>query len=91
MELVGPNVAAEKREHFGAWHRFLLLTAAPALAAALALALAPESPRFLLEAGRDVEAMMVYQCEVALTVAARDAPIVGSIYKNTVKTVISSV
>ncbi|XP_015602598.1 synaptic vesicle glycoprotein 2B isoform X2 [Cephus cinctus] len=57
----GEMVVLENKEHFSAWHRFLLLCCLPALCATVGLVFLPESPRYLIEAGRDVEAMMVYQ------------------------------
>ncbi|XP_046480590.1 synaptic vesicle glycoprotein 2B isoform X1 [Neodiprion pinetum] len=57
----GEMVVLENKEHFSAWHRFLLLCCLPALSATIGLVFLPESPRYLVEAGRDVEAMMVYQ------------------------------
>ncbi|XP_008207955.1 synaptic vesicle glycoprotein 2B isoform X2 [Nasonia vitripennis] len=57
----GEMVVLENKEHFSAWHRFLLFCCLPALCATVGLIFLPESPRYLVEAGRDVEAMMVYQ------------------------------
>ncbi|XP_076241960.1 synaptic vesicle glycoprotein 2B isoform X2 [Calliopsis andreniformis] len=57
----GEMVVLENKEHFSAWHRFLLLCCLPALCSTIGLIFIPESPRYLVEAGRDVEAMMVYQ------------------------------
>lgn len=57
----GEMVVLENKEHFSAWHRFLLLCCMPALISTIGLIFLPESPRYLIEAGRDVEAMMVYQ------------------------------
>ncbi|XP_043506088.1 synaptic vesicle glycoprotein 2C-like [Polistes fuscatus] len=57
----GEMVVLENKEHFSAWHRFLLLCCLPALCSTVGLIFLPESPRYLVEAGRDVEAMMVYQ------------------------------
>lgn len=57
----GEMVVLENKEHFSAWHRFLLLCCLPAACATIGLVFLPESPRYLVEAGHDVEAMMVYQ------------------------------
>ncbi|KAJ9598659.1 hypothetical protein L9F63_010674, partial [Diploptera punctata] len=57
----GEGVVLENKEHFSAWHQFLLVCSLPSLAAIIGLVFMPESPRYLLEAGREVEAMMVYQ------------------------------
>lgn len=60
----GEMVVLENKEHFSAWHRFLLLCCLPALCSTIGLIFLPESPRYLIEAGRDVEAMMVYQVKI---------------------------
>ncbi|XP_014224341.1 synaptic vesicle glycoprotein 2B-like isoform X1 [Trichogramma pretiosum] len=57
----GEMVVLENTEHFSAWHRFLLFCCLPAFCATVGLIFLPESPRYLVEAGRDVDAMMVYQ------------------------------
>lgn len=57
----GEMIVLENKEHFSAWHRFLFLCCLPALFATIGLIFLPESPRYLIEAGHDVEAMMVYQ------------------------------
>ncbi|CAD6233449.1 GSCOCG00007199001-RA-CDS [Cotesia congregata] len=57
----GEMVVLENKEHFSAWHRFLLMCWVPAVCATISLIFIPESPRYLIEAGHDVEAMMVYQ------------------------------
>ncbi|GIY50260.1 synaptic vesicle glycoprotein 2A [Caerostris darwini] len=43
------------------WRVFLVVCSAPALLTVFGLFFLPESPRFLLESGQDVEAMYVYQ------------------------------
>lgn len=57
----GEMVVLENKEHFSAWHRFLMFCCLPAFCATAGLIFLPESPRYLVEAGRDVEAMMVFQ------------------------------
>ncbi|XP_014217392.1 synaptic vesicle glycoprotein 2C-like isoform X2 [Copidosoma floridanum] len=57
----GEMVVLENKEHFSAWHRFLMFCCLPAFSATVGLIFLPESPRYLVEVGRDVEAMMVYQ------------------------------
>ncbi|KDR10619.1 synaptic vesicle glycoprotein 2B-like [Zootermopsis nevadensis] len=57
----GIGVVIDNKEHFSAWHQLLLLCSLPSLVAIIGLVFLPESPRYLLEAGREVEAMMVYQ------------------------------
>lgn len=57
----GIGVVIENKEHFSAWHQFLLVCSLPSLTAIIGFVFLPESPRYLLEAGREVEAMMVYQ------------------------------
>ncbi|XP_011301471.1 synaptic vesicle glycoprotein 2B-like isoform X1 [Fopius arisanus] len=57
----GEMVVLENKEHFSAWHKFLLFCCLPAVCSTIGLVFLPESPRYLVEAGHDVEAMMVYQ------------------------------
>ncbi|XP_063237443.1 synaptic vesicle glycoprotein 2C-like [Bacillus rossius redtenbacheri] len=57
----GADVVQESKEHFSAWHQLLLVCCLPSAAAVVGLVFLPDSPRYLLEAGREVEAMMVYQ------------------------------
>jgi len=65
----GEMVVLENKEHFSAWHRFLLLCCLPAVCSTIGLIFLPESPRYLVEAGRDVEAMMVYQvCAIQMAI-----------------------
>ncbi|XP_032525194.2 synaptic vesicle glycoprotein 2A-like [Danaus plexippus] len=57
----GHDALIENKEHFSAWHRYLLVCTIPILASLVSLIWTPESPRYLLDVGRDVDAMMVYQ------------------------------
>ncbi|XP_037092099.1 synaptic vesicle glycoprotein 2B-like [Pollicipes pollicipes] len=57
----GVMVVIEERAHFSSWRVFLLVCNLPSILALLGLTFMPESPRFLLEAGREIEAMRVYQ------------------------------
>ncbi|CAH2056330.1 unnamed protein product, partial [Iphiclides podalirius] len=57
----GAGALRENREHFSAWHRYLLLCTLPILASLVSLIWTQESPRYLLDVGREVDAMMVYQ------------------------------
>ncbi|KAH7944805.1 hypothetical protein HPB49_000746 [Dermacentor silvarum] len=59
--IAGANLLGLGRLHFSSWRVFLLICSFPAIVSVLGLAFLPESPRFLLEMGRDVEAMCVYQ------------------------------
>ncbi|XP_052754217.1 synaptic vesicle glycoprotein 2A-like isoform X3 [Galleria mellonella] len=61
LPLTGATTLIENKEHFSAWHRYLLLCTLPILASLISLIWTPESPRYLLEVGREVDAMMVYQ------------------------------
>lgn len=61
VPMTGQLVMLENREHFSAWHRYLLLVTLPTFAAVFGLFWLPESPRYLLECGREVEALAVYQ------------------------------
>ena len=62
----------EERAHFSSWRVFLLVCNLPSILALLGLTFMPESPRFLLEAGREIEAMRVYQVSVTLWSQCRD-------------------
>ncbi|CAG0893512.1 unnamed protein product [Darwinula stevensoni] len=57
----GVMVVENEKEHFSRWREFLLVCSLPSFLAVIGLIFMPESPRFLLDTGRDVEAMMVYQ------------------------------
>ena len=61
VPLTGQAVMLENKEHFSAWHRYLLFMTLPTLASILGLFWLPESPRYLLESGREVEALQIYQ------------------------------
>ncbi|XP_060808652.1 synaptic vesicle glycoprotein 2C [Amyelois transitella] len=61
LPLTGASTLIENKEHFSAWHRYLLLCTLPILASLVSLIWTQESPRFLLDVGREVDAMMVYQ------------------------------
>ncbi|XP_013136609.1 PREDICTED: synaptic vesicle glycoprotein 2C-like [Papilio polytes] len=57
----GVDALRENKEHFSAWHRYLLLCTLPILASLVSLIWTQESPRYLLDVGREVDAMIVYQ------------------------------
>lgn len=57
----GAETLIENKEHFSAWHRYLLLCTLPILASLVSLIWTQESPRYLLDVGREVDAMVVYQ------------------------------
>lgn len=57
----GQMVIIENKEHFSAWHRYLLFSSLPTFASILGLFWLPESPRYLLENSREVEALSIYQ------------------------------
>ncbi|GFT03712.1 synaptic vesicle glycoprotein 2B [Trichonephila clavipes] len=50
-----------KRLQFGRWRKFLLICSIPAIVSAVGVSFLPESPRFLLEMGRNSEAIYVYK------------------------------
>lgn len=62
----GQKVVLENKEHFSAWHRYLLLSTLPTFASILGLFWLPESPRYLLENSREVEALTIYQVWIFL-------------------------
>ncbi|KAB7497819.1 Synaptic vesicle glycoprotein 2B [Armadillidium nasatum] len=57
----GITVVLDEQHHFSSWRMFLVVCSLPSFVAVIGLYFMPESPRFLLEKGRDVEAMMVYK------------------------------
>ena len=59
--ITGISVVLDELHHFSSWRVFLVVCSLPAFAAVLGLYYMPESPRYLLEQGRDVEAIMVYK------------------------------
>ncbi|XP_038217566.1 synaptic vesicle glycoprotein 2C-like [Zerene cesonia] len=61
LPFTGAEALIENKEHFSAWHRYLLLCMLPLLASLISLIWTQESPRYLLDVGREVDAMMVYQ------------------------------
>lgn len=61
VPLTGQMVIVDNKEHFSSWHRYLLLLSLPTLASILGLFWLPESPRYLLENNREVEALSIYQ------------------------------
>jgi Sugar (and other) transporter. len=64
-------VVIENKEHFSAWHQVLLVCSLPSLVTIIGFVFLLESPRYLLEAGREVEAMMVYQVIIFRAVLPR--------------------
>ncbi|XP_060529867.1 synaptic vesicle glycoprotein 2C-like [Cylas formicarius] len=61
MPTLGEDLVNDNREHWSSWHRFLILSALPTIGCIIGLLWASESPRYLLEASREVEALAVYQ------------------------------
>ncbi|CAG9860560.1 unnamed protein product [Phyllotreta striolata] len=61
MPTDGAEIVQDNREHWSSWHRFLLLSIIPTISCIIGLMWASESPRYLLEASREVEALAVYQ------------------------------
>nr|XP_023030215.1 synaptic vesicle glycoprotein 2B-like isoform X2 [Leptinotarsa decemlineata] len=61
MPTQGADIVQDNREHWSAWHKLLILSTLPTVCCILGLIWAPESPRYLLEASREVEALAVYQ------------------------------
>lgn len=60
----GITVVLDEELHFSSWRIFLVVCSLPSFAAVIGLYHMPESPRFLLEKGREVEAMMVYKVSI---------------------------
>lgn len=61
LPLKGADIVQDNHEHWTSWHRFLFLSILPTLGCLIGLIWASESPRYLLEASREVEALEVYQ------------------------------
>lgn len=57
----GEGIVQELNQHQSSWHRVLLLSSLPSLIAFISICSAPESVRYLLHAGKDVNAIMLYQ------------------------------
>ncbi|GFY76749.1 synaptic vesicle glycoprotein 2B [Trichonephila inaurata madagascariensis] len=57
----GATIMDTKRLQFGRWRKFLLICSIPAIVSAVGVSFLPESPRFLLEMGRNSEAIYVYK------------------------------
>lgn len=57
----GQMIVVENREHFSAWHRYLLLMTIIPIISTISMCWLPESPRFLLANGNEVEALATYQ------------------------------
>lgn len=57
----GAETVLDNQEHWSSWHKFLLLSILPIILCLIGLIWTSESPRYLLEASREVEALEVYQ------------------------------
>lgn len=57
----GQMIVIENKEHFSAWHRYLLLMTIIPIISTILLFWLPESPRYLLASGNEVEALATYQ------------------------------
>lgn len=57
----GAETVLDNQEHWSSWHKFLILNIVPMIVCIVGLIWASESPRYLLEASREVEALAVYQ------------------------------
>ncbi|XP_014246095.1 synaptic vesicle glycoprotein 2B-like [Cimex lectularius] len=61
LPTTGEEIMYEVKEHQSAWHRVLLLSCLPTVFALASLCCVSESVRYLLHAGKDVNAIMMYQ------------------------------
>ena len=57
----GGEIVTDNKEHWSSWHKFLLLNILPIVIGAIFISTMSESPRYLLEAAREMEALEVYQ------------------------------
>lgn len=65
IPLNGQQIVTENRQHFSAWHRYLLLVSIIPICSTILLCWLPESPRYLLASGSEVEALATYQVKLA--------------------------
>lgn len=61
IPLNGEQIVSENKQHFPVWHRYLLLVSIIPIISTILLCWLPESPRFLLAYGNEVEALATYQ------------------------------
>lgn len=61
IPLTGQSIVIENKEHFSAWHRYLLLMTIIPIISTILLCWLPESPRYLLANGNEVDALATYQ------------------------------
>lgn len=61
LPINGSDIVTDNREHWSSWHRILTLNILPTVTCIIGLIWTSESPRYLLEASREVEALEVYQ------------------------------
>lgn len=61
MPTLGAEIVEDNQEHWSSWHKFLIISILPTVVCIVGLIWASESPRYLLEASREVEALAVYQ------------------------------
>lgn len=61
LPLTGEQIVIENKQHFSAWHRYLLLISIVPITSTILLFWLPESPRFLLSQRNEVEALATYQ------------------------------
>lgn len=87
----GQAVIVESAEHFSEWHKYLLYSSIPFFVSIFGLLWLSESPRYLLESEREVDALQVYQKifqsnKVSNTSCLTELELPGSQYHNTVPT-----
>lgn len=62
IPLTGEQIVIENKQHFSAWHRYLLLISIVQIISTILIScFLFESPRFLLANGNEVEALATYQ------------------------------
>lgn len=66
IPMSGQQIVTENKQHFSAWHRYLLLVSIIPICSTILLCWLPESPRFLLANGNEVEALATYQVKLVL-------------------------
>lgn len=57
----GADIVSDNLEHWSSWHKILMMNNLPIVTCMIGLIWTSESPRYLLEASREIEALEVYQ------------------------------
>lgn len=72
VPLTGQQIVIDSKQHFSAWHRYLLLMTIIPITSIILLCWLPESPRYLLADGNEVEALATYQVNLIRFISFRE-------------------